>query len=204
MSHKIEVNEFENIWITSDHHLGHENIIKFCERPFENIEEMDTALINNWNKVVGKNDVVYHLGDFTLGGFEIAKNYFKQLNGKIQVLGNHWHHDKRWLPRDYFGPLTLENPDAIKDVGHVNIIPPIVVLELEGMGNEGRSLGVTLCHYPLEIWDRKHYGAWHLYGHTHKHHKETGEFKLNVGVDCQNFYPISLGGVLQHMYEKGW
>lgn len=203
MTHRIEISELERVWITADHHFGHENIIKFCDRPFETVAEMDQTLIDNWNKIISKDDIVYHLGDFTLGGYEIARNYFKQLNGKIQVLGNHWHHDKRWLPKDYFGPLILEYPDAIEHVGHVNIIPPMVVLELEEMGNEGRSLGVTLCHYPLEIWDRKHYGAWHLYGHTHKHDK-TGIFKLNVGVDCMNYSPVSLSDVLHYMYEMGW
>jgi calcineurin-like phosphoesterase family protein len=203
MTHRIKIDELEKTFVTADHHFGHENIIKFCDRPFETVEEMDRILIDNWNKIVGKDDVIYHLGDFTLGNFEIARNYFNQLNGKIQVLGNHWHHDKRWLPRNYFGPLTLEYPDATKDIGHVDIIPPMIVLELEGMGAQGRSLGVTLCHYPLEVWDRKHYDAWHLYGHTHKH-GPIGPFKLNVGVDCQNFYPISLGGVLQYMYEMGW
>jgi calcineurin-like phosphoesterase family protein len=203
MTHLIEVDELNNIFITADQHFGHENIIKFCNRPFKTTEEMDKMLIENWNKTVGSDDIIYHLGDFTLGNFKIAKDYFKQLNGKIQVLGNHWHHDKRWLPKDYFGPLTLEYPDAIMDVGHVNIIPPIVVLELEGMGDNGRSLGVTLCHYPLEIWDRKHYGAWHLHGHTHKH-GAIGPYRLNIGVDCQNFTPISLGSVLHYMYELGW
>jgi calcineurin-like phosphoesterase family protein len=203
MTHEIETDELEKVFITADHHFGHENIIKFCDRPFKTVKEMDKALVENWNKVVSKDDIVYHLGDFTLGGFEIAKGYFEQLNGKIQVLGNHWHHDKRWLPRDYFGPLTLECPEEIESVGHVNVIPPMIVLELKGMGNEDRSLGVTLCHYPLLVWDRKHYGAWHLYGHTHKHNL-NGEFSLNVGVDCMNFAPISLGGVLHHMYEMGW
>ena len=198
----IKQTELNNIFITADHHLGHENIIKFCERPFQSTEEMDQALICNWNKIVGKDDIVYHLADLTLGDFATARHYLAQLNGKIQVLANHWHHDKRWLPKNYFGPITLEYPMAT-DIGHVNILPPLVVLEIEGMGNEGRPLAVTLCHYPLAVWDRKHYGAWHLYGHTHKP-DNSGEFRLNVGVDCMNYHPISLGNILTLMYEKGW
>lgn len=195
--------DLNKIFVTADHHFGHANIIRFCDRPFETVDEMDRALIENWNKVVGPEDVIYHLGDFTLGGFDMAQQYFKQLNGKIQVLANHWHHDKRWLPAKYFGPIMLEYPTAT-DIAHVNIIPPLVVLEIEGMGSEaGRPLAVTLCHYPLAVWDRKHYGAWHLYGHTHKQ-DESGEFVLNVGVDCTNYHPIHLGGVLEMMYAKGW
>jgi calcineurin-like phosphoesterase family protein len=201
--HKINPNEFNNIFITADHHFGHENIIEFCNRPFETIEEMDNVLIDNWNEIISPDNTVYHLGDFTLGGFDIARNYFKRLNGKIQMLANHWHHDKRWLPQNYFGSLALEYPDFAKDIGHVNIISPMVVLELEGMGNEGRPLAVTLCHYPLAVWDRKHYGAWCICGHTHKRIQSDG-FILNAGVDCMNYYPISLGDVLHYMYEMGW
>jgi calcineurin-like phosphoesterase family protein len=202
MIQKVPLTELNNIFVTADQHLGHENIIKFCDRPFVTIEEMDQVLIDNWNKVVGKDDIIYHLADFTLGDFTIARRYFAQLNGKIQVLANHWHHDKRWLPKNYFGPLFLEYPDC-PDIGHVNILPPMVVLEIEEMGDEGRALAVTLCHYPLACWDRKHYGAWHLYGHTHKP-DDSDEFRLNIGVDCMNYHPISLGNVLTLMYKKGW
>lgn len=198
---KVPLTELNNIFVTADQHLGHENIIKFCDRPFATVEEMDRVLIDNWNKVVGKDDTIYNLADFTLGNFAVARRYFAQLNGKIQVLANHWHHDKRWLPKKYFGPIMLEYPMAT-DIAHVNILPPMVVLEIEGMGNEGRALAVTLCHYPLAGWDRKHYGAWHLYGHTHKP-DTSGEFRLNIGVDCMNYHPISLGDVLTLMHEKG-
>lgn len=198
----IKPEDLNNHWITADSHLGHSNIIKFCNRPFETVDEMDRVLISNWNEVVGPDDTVWHLGDFTLGDFEMARRYFAQLNGKINILANHWHHDKRWLPKNYFGPLMLEYPEAT-DVSHVNVVPPMVVLEIEGMGGEGRPLAVTLCHYLMAIWDRKHYGAWCLSAHTHKPY-ETGDFILNVGVDCMNYYPINLGGILEKMYEKGW
>ena len=53
-----------NIWFTSDLHLGHGNIIKYCNRPFKDIEHMNRALIDNWNSRVKLNDVVFHVGDF--------------------------------------------------------------------------------------------------------------------------------------------
>lgn len=74
-------------WFTSDTHFGHENIIKYCNRPFSSIQEMNRKLILNWNKVVESNDVVVHIGDFCFGD---PLEYLKQLNGHIVFIkGNH-------------------------------------------------------------------------------------------------------------------
>ncbi len=54
-----------NIWFTSDTHFGHANIIRFCDRPFKDIQEMNERLIANWNAVVRPGDSVYHMGDFS-------------------------------------------------------------------------------------------------------------------------------------------
>jgi len=200
---KIDNTMLEDIWFTADDHFGHTNIIEFCDRPFDSIDAMDDTLIKNWNEVVKPGDTVYHLADFTLGDWEQAEKYFLQLNGHIKILSNPWHHDKRWLPDDYYGNLhdyMLLTYEA-KNID-VEILPPMVVLEIEDRGASPYPLAITLCHYSLAVWDRKHYGAWHLHGHTHKPNNSEN-FILNVGVDCCNFYPISLGGVLQHMYEKG-
>ncbi len=54
------------LWFTADHHFGHANIIRYCNRPFASAEEMDATLVHLWNETVGRDDIVYHLGDFTL------------------------------------------------------------------------------------------------------------------------------------------
>ena len=54
----------QGIWFTSDTHFGHKNILKFCKRPWDTVEEMVEGLIQNWNRVVGKDDLIFHLGDF--------------------------------------------------------------------------------------------------------------------------------------------
>ena len=78
------------IWFTSDTHWNHANIIKYCKRPFANVEEMDDALISNWNAVVDKGDHVYHLGDFCWGKRDGWIKYLKLLNGNIHIIkGNH-------------------------------------------------------------------------------------------------------------------
>lgn len=82
-----------NTYFTSDTHFFHQNIIQYCDRPFSSIEEMNEKLIENWNSVVGKNDIVWHLGDFCFGKKENILEVLPKLNGKINlVMGNHDHH----------------------------------------------------------------------------------------------------------------
>lgn len=77
-------------FVTSDTHFGHENIIKLCKRPFSSVAEMDEVIIENWNSVVAKDDIVVHLGDFCYKNSNDVTFYKKQLNGKIIfVPGNH-------------------------------------------------------------------------------------------------------------------
>ena len=79
-------------WFISDTHFNHENIIKYCDRPFASKEEMNQELIKRWNNTVSKNDIVWFLGDFALGGREECKSLLAQLNGEIRMIrGNHDH-----------------------------------------------------------------------------------------------------------------
>lgn len=79
-----------NIFFTSDTHFGHINILNFCERPFKDTDEMDEVIITNWNNKVGKNDIVFHLGDFAFATNKRWQELIHRLNGKIiLVLGNH-------------------------------------------------------------------------------------------------------------------
>lgn len=78
------------IYVTSDTHFNHENIIKYCKRPYENANKMNESLIKNWNKVVKKEDTIFHLGDFGFGTKEELKSIFNRLNGKkYLIMGNH-------------------------------------------------------------------------------------------------------------------
>ena len=154
-----------SIWFTADHHFGHENIIKFCNRPFDNVQAMNETMIAQWNEVVDKSDTVYHLGDFSLSGDlnEVA-GWLWRLNGEIHILAYPWHHDGRWLRRagkGFFPPVEK-----------VVLEPPIVVLD-----------DLVLCHFPFEVWDRKHYGSVHLHGHSHGRLPKM-ENRVDVGVDC--------------------
>lgn len=86
------------IYFISDLHLSHNNIIKYCNRPYENVEDMNNDIIKRWNSVVSKNDTVWVLGDIGLGKKENIKKLLLQLNGhKKLIMGNH----DRWNPHFY-------------------------------------------------------------------------------------------------------
>lgn len=78
------------VFFTSDTHFYHGNIIRFCNRPFKSVEMMNETIISNWNNTVGQDDIVFHLGDFCLGGSAEWTKMLDRLNGKIYlILGNH-------------------------------------------------------------------------------------------------------------------
>lgn len=199
-----ELAKEDKVFFTADHHFGHENIIKFCERPFATVGQMDATLIENWNRVVKHDCTVFHLGDFTLleGGF--AAQYFGALNGRICVLGVPWHHDKRWLK------YAQNPPYRTYDEHPVTILPPEVSLEFKFSEQQKHPHSIHLSHYPMGEWDRAYHGGWHLHGHSHGKYKGdnhlTGEFCWDVGVDGKGigYTPISFGGILEWAYECNW
>ena len=77
---KFEKNH-EKTYNTSDTHFGHANIIRLCNRPFKDVEEMNEKLIENWNKVVPEDGTVFHLGEFAFGGRELRNSVIPRLPG---------------------------------------------------------------------------------------------------------------------------
>jgi len=177
------------VWFTADTHFGHANVVRYCQRPFASVEEMDEALIRNWNQVVSSSDIVYHLGDFTLAGQEEANQYFPRLNGMISIVPGG--HDKRWLRKG----------DYISKSSHpVTILPPLHTIKLSMPDLEQPQL-IVLCHYSMRVWDRSHYGSWHLYGHSHGNLPPLKN-SLDMGVDCWAYQPVSVDAVYQAICEQ--
>jgi calcineurin-like phosphoesterase family protein len=175
------------IWFTSDHHFGHKNILEYTKRPFANVDEMNAEMVKRWNEKVGKDDTVYHLGDFALMSAGKVKQLREQLNGKIYLItGNHESSALdaascfEWI-KDYY-ELTVEDPDAHK----------------------GQRF-IVLFHYAMRVWNASHHGTWHLYGHSHGElpDDETA-LSIDVGVDSHNFYPISYEELKEIMAKKKW
>jgi calcineurin-like phosphoesterase family protein len=171
-------------WFTADTHFGHANVIRYCERPFITIQEMDEALIENWNHVIRSDDTIYHLGDFTLSGQEEAIYYFSRLNGMISLIPGG--HDKRLIRKGEY---------RSKSGYPVNILPPVYTIKLSIPDHEQLKL-VVLSHYAMRVWDRSNYGSWHLYGHSHGTLPSLKN-SLDVGVDCWDYKPITIETIYQ-------
>ena len=184
------------IFYISDAHISHSNVLKFDNRPFATIEENDRVIMENWNAVVDKNDIVYTLGDMHWGKAEEVYEYVKQLNGrKICIKGNH-------TLKQF--PAKLRN--LFEDV-----------CDYKEITDNGRH--VIMCHYPILCYkgsyDPKTYM---LHGHTHQTREQrfvekwTRELKnskrensdscgniINVGVmmPYMNYTPRTLDEILE-------
>jgi calcineurin-like phosphoesterase family protein len=168
----------------SDLHIGHHNIIKYDGRPFESIEEMHTELIKRWNSVVGKDDIVYHLGDLSMRVNGFTKWFVHELNGKIyHIMGNH---------DDYDDIKSLGRFEDIHEYG-----TEIMVYDPEETNKRTQGYQqIILSHYPILSWNRSHYSSWHLHGHCHGSlMKQNGDYYkrkvMDVGCNVIDYTPIS-------------
>jgi calcineurin-like phosphoesterase family protein len=84
------IEEAKRTWFSADLHLNHENIIKYCHRPFESIKQMNLVLIKNWNETICPDNTVFFVGDFCKGD---PRRWLGQLNGKITFIRGS--HDRR-------------------------------------------------------------------------------------------------------------
>ena len=167
------------VFFTADTHFGHDAIRRNCDRPFSSVQEMDRALIDNWNSRVRRDDVVYHLGDFAFKACEGLEHYRHKLHGAIHFIrGNH---DPRIEG-------LLENLfDSVNDLSSIKV--------------EGQS--IVLCHYAMTVWERSHKGSWQLFGHSHGELPDDPlRLSLDVGVDCHNYRPIAFDEIREIMETK--
>lgn len=165
-------------YIISDTHFNHSNIIKYCNRPFNSVVEMNDAIINNWNNIVNNNDIVYHLGDFFLGSKYDLKDIVDKLNGTIYLIrGNH----DRLSVKSYedSGIVVLKNA-------------PIILEEYK----------YILSHRPLPDMMIK-YDFINVHGHIHEKNLEEiydnslfdKDKHINVSCDVLEFKPVLLNKI---------
>ncbi|PMC34554.1 hydrolase [Bacillus sp. UMB0899] len=159
----------------ADPHFGHEAIIKFCQRPFQTVEEMNRVMIDNWNNLVSAEDEVYIIGDFMYRSKHHPEYYLDQLKGKKHlILGNH----DRWTNQVDL-PLYFESVTQVKEI-------------------EDQSRHIVLCHYPMVEWPRYHKGSIHIFGHIHNSKNAAYDYyrnqdnMFNAGVEINHFKPVTL------------
>jgi calcineurin-like phosphoesterase family protein len=187
-----------NVWITSDTHYAHKNICLGVTawrnsdgtlpvdstRHFDSLESMNDSIVNNINSVVGQDDTLIHLGDFSFGGFENIGKFLDRLVCKnIHLLiGNHDHHIKY-------------NRDNIQESF-------LSVAQYQEVIINGKYF--VLSHYPLQSWHGLSKGVIHLHGHVHlPEHKKMGNGKkMDVGVDGNGLKPYLLDDIIKIMDKR--
>lgn len=154
-------------WFISDTHFNHENIIKYCNRPFKDKDEMNKELIKRWNNTISKQDIVWFLGDFALGGRDECKEILSKLNGQIRMIkGNH----------DHF-PDSFYYECGVKYISKYPII----------LKNK-----FILSHAPILLESSSQF--INIHGHVHdKGNPDTFSDKaICVCVERHNYYPIRI------------
>lgn len=152
-----------DIFFTADNHFEHDSIRTPCQRPFASLEEMNQSMTEIWNAIVGKQDLVYIIGDFAFN----RHGYFQNaLNGrKVLVKGDH----------DKMSQRYLANFSEVYDLKKLNLDKQMLFL----------------CHWPMRSWPGSVHGSWHFYGHSHGTSSESDASKsCDVGVDVWNYQPV--------------
>ena len=170
-----------DVWFTSDTHFGHTNVIKYSNRPFADVDEMDEMMIKAWNERVRPGDRVYHLGDFSFHRLEKTVEILGRLAGqKYLVFGNH---DKRMRKETRFTGHWLWS----RDLDQIEVDDQKIVL----------------CHYAMLTWNQSHRGSWMLHGHSHGSlPDDPHSLRMDVGVDPNGYRPINLEEVREIMSKK--
>jgi len=183
---KIKIQNPELLFFTSDTHFAHRSVISHCNRPFLDMQDNDESLINNWNKVVPKNGIVVHQGDFAMGlkstklkwileTLNYDKLYLVQGNHEKDIMKKLW-------AREYFEMIAQRIEFEIEDNNG------------KFKDKNGKKFNVIVAdHYPMVSWNKIFYGSYHTYGHSHNISPDTHHNKnaYEVGVDANNFTPVS-------------
>ena len=187
------------LFMSSDEHYGHRNIITFCARPFVDVHTMNEGMIAAHSATVGHDDDVWHLGDFAMTrNVSAVATILSQLNGRHHlVMGNH----------DVCHPCHGDSAERRRDqylaAGFVQVVEQTW---LDLPAPLGRTL---LCHMPsIRTQFDEHYveyrpkpeelaGTWLIHGHVHTQWRVRGNEKLvNVGVDVWNYRPVSIDQII--------
>jgi calcineurin-like phosphoesterase family protein len=198
----ITVTDLKKSFLSSDHHFWHARVIEYCKRPFKDVEEMNEILIKNWNEVVGPEDTVYYLGDFSMA-FRSVEIFTKRLNGnKILFAGNHdWVHPankKSNTPEKqaiWFQKYIDNGWAEVHLTGEIDI-PGVGIVNVNHLPYKNPK--EQLRHDKFRPIDD---GRWLLCGHVHEKWDQRRKM-INVGVDVRGFKPMSFEEVAKIILAK--
>ena len=165
-------------FFTADEHYGHANVIRFCKRPFTDVNDMTERLIENHNAVVRKGDCVYHCGDMFWRTVSIpeANRIMDRLNGKHYLLvGNH----------DEVAKAIAGRFEWVRECALIHA-----------------PTRVWCSHYAHRSWPDSHKFSYHVYGHTHNELSDY-RYSTDVGVDTKGYAPFSYDQLTAYMAAKG-
>lgn len=189
MSVKVDVKykDGSKIFMTSDNHFSHKNIIEFCNRPFNSVEEMNEKMIENWNKVVPDDGLVFHLGDFAWGGYQEYKKIRERLNGKIILIkGNHDFRNGCQSEAQYNELFEFSTQQLLIEIEdrkvYLNHVP---FLCYGGTYRDPKGL-VYQCHGHVHLSKKSPKGL-----DIQRVLKYEFPTQYDVGVDFNNYTPIS-------------
>ena len=183
-------------WFTSDLHIGHSNIIRYCSRPFVDVETMNRGLVDRWNDDVTDDDVVWVLGDVAMGHITDSLALIDRLKGrKHLVSGNHDRcFDADRKPHSKAAAWQQHYLDA----GFASVHHGEVRMQIDGA--DGGVTDVRACHFPFvgDSGDEDRYldrrpiddGGWLLHGHVHERWRWHRRM-INVGVDAWDYAPVA-------------
>lgn len=192
---KLKLLPTQKLFFTSDTHYNHTNICRGVTqwtdaeditRDFKTLDQMNDRIVSGINDAVGQDDVLFHLGDWSFGGFESIAEFRNRINCKNihLILGNHDHHIER-------------NKDNIQDI--FSSVNQYVELEVEHYNSfthkhVDKRFNFVLMHYPIMSWNKMNDGVIHLHGHVHlPPNRRIGKGKtMDVGVDGNGMDPVSL------------
>lgn len=197
MDLKIIQQPGQNIYFTSDTHYNHTNICggvskwtnKGGCRAYDTLDHMNSVLVNNINAIVGENDILFHLGDWSFGGIESIFKFRERIVCKNihLVLGNHDHHIKhnKQNTRELFTSVSSMINLTIVDIS-------------------GNSHTFILFHYPIASWPYMSDGVIHLHGHVHlpPRLKLSAGKAMDVGVDGNHMNPYMLNEIVRIMHKQ--
>ena len=199
---KITLEKNQKIFFTSDTHYNHSNICRATTnwkdadnltRDFKSLEMMNSMIVDNINQVVGQDDILIHLGDWSFGGFEKIEEFRNRIVCKNihLVLGNHDHH-------------ILNNKNNIRSF--FSTVNEYMFLDLKVPKNRNEFLRYSfVCfHYPIASWMDMNKGVFHLHGHCHlPNHLRVAEGRaMDVGVDGNNLEPLELNEIIKILEKR--